>query len=171
MSCLFTLKDITGFAIIVVYVDDSYLVGTPNSCSRDMSVFTIQFEMKLLGNTTFCPCLQVVYLHDGSIFIHQTTHTQNLLKMFHMDHTSPLSAPGLWWDEVEQLMIPNVLARRKRRRNSMIKNVPHNHRKFFCTCLHTHTRIFLLPLVCLLGTTRDLKRITGMESNTCSKIS
>jgi hypothetical protein len=36
--------------------------------------------MKLLGKTTFCLGLQVAHLPDGSIFLHQTTYTQNLLK-------------------------------------------------------------------------------------------
>jgi hypothetical protein len=92
LPCLFTLKDKTGFVIIAVYVDDLNLVGTPDTCSRAMSLLTIQFEMKLLGDTTLCSGLQVVHLPYKSIFLHQTTYTQNILKMFLMNQAKPLSA-------------------------------------------------------------------------------
>ena len=92
LSCLFTLKDKTGFVIIAVYVDDLNLVGTPDICSRAMSLLTTQFEMKLSGKTTLCLGLQVAHLPDGSIFLHQTTYIQNLLKKFYMDQANSLFA-------------------------------------------------------------------------------
>ena len=90
---LFTMKDKTGFVIIAIYVDNLNLVGISGTCSRAMSLLTTQFEMKLLGKTTFCLGLQVAYLHDGSIFLHQTIYTQNPLTRFDMDYASPFSAP------------------------------------------------------------------------------
>jgi hypothetical protein len=93
LSSLFTLNDRTDFVIIAIYVDDLNLIGTLDTCSRVMSLLTTQFEMKLLGNTTICLGLKVAHLLDGSIFLHQTPYIQNLLKMFHMDQTNPLSAP------------------------------------------------------------------------------
>ena len=79
--------------IIAVYVDDFNLLGTLGTCSRAVSLLTAQFEMKLLGKTIICLGFQEVYLSDGSVFLHRTTYTQNLLKRIHMDHASPLSAP------------------------------------------------------------------------------
>ena len=79
--------------IIAIYVDDLNLVGTANTCRHAESLLPIQFEMKLLGKTTFCIDLQIAYLSDESIFLHQTTYTQTLLKRYSMDHASPLSAP------------------------------------------------------------------------------
>ena len=78
--------------IIAVYVDDLNLVGTPDICSRAMSLLTTQFEMKLSGKTTLCLGLQVAHLPDGSIFLHQTTYIQNLLKKFYMDQANSLFA-------------------------------------------------------------------------------
>ena len=93
LLCIFILTELSGFAIVAIYVDDINLVGTPTTCKKVVSLLTNRFEMKLLGKTTFCLGLQVAHLPDGSIFLHQTTYTQNLLEIFHMDQANPLSAP------------------------------------------------------------------------------
>ena len=93
LPCLFTLQHTSGFVVIVVYVDDLNLVGTPATCQYAIALLTDQFEMKLLGRTSFCLGLQLTHIRGGGIFLHQTTYTQKLLKQFGMDKANPLSAP------------------------------------------------------------------------------
>jgi hypothetical protein len=93
LPCIFTFKNSTGFVVVAVYVDDLNLVGTPETCTYVVNLLITQFEMKLLGKTSFCLGLQVTHLHDGSIFLHQTGYTQKLLKLFGMNKANPLSAP------------------------------------------------------------------------------
>ena len=92
MPCLFTLKNSLGFVAIAVYVDGLNLVGTLVTYKHAMELLTTQFEMKLLDKTSFCLCLQILYILGSSIFLHQTTYTQKLLKRFGMDKSNPLSA-------------------------------------------------------------------------------
>jgi hypothetical protein len=93
LLCIFTFKNSTGIVVIAVYVDDLNLVGTPETCTYVVNLLITQFEMKMLGKTSFCLGLQVTHLPDGSIFLHQTGYTQKLLKRFGMDKANPLSAP------------------------------------------------------------------------------
>ena len=93
LPCLFTLQHTSGFVVIVVYVDDLNLVGTSATCQYAIALLTDQFEMKLLGRTSFCLGLQLTHIRGGGIFLHQTTYTQKLLKRFVMDKANPLSAP------------------------------------------------------------------------------
>ena len=93
LPCLFTLQHPSGFIIIAVYVDNLNLVGTPATCQHAMDLLTNQFEMKLLGRTSFCLGLQLAHIQGGGILLHQTTYTQKLLKRFGMDKANPLSAP------------------------------------------------------------------------------
>jgi hypothetical protein len=93
LPCIFTFKNSTGFVVVAVYVDNLNLVGTPETCTYVVSLLITQFEMKLLGKTSFFIGLQVTHLPDGSIFLHQTGYTQKLLKRFGMDKANPLSAP------------------------------------------------------------------------------
>ena len=50
----FIKKSKTRFAIIVVYVDDINLVGTPEELTRTTNYLKKEFEMKDLGKTKFC---------------------------------------------------------------------------------------------------------------------
>lgn len=93
LPCIFTQRNSTGFVIIAVYVDDLNLVGTTHIRQHVVSLFTKCFKMKLLGKTSYCLSLQVAYLPDGSILLHQTAYTQKLLEHFFMDKASPLSTP------------------------------------------------------------------------------
>ena len=93
LPCLFILQHTSGFVIIAVYVDDLNLVGTPATCQHAIALLTDQFEMKLLGRTSFYLGLQLTHIRGGGIFLHQTTYTQKLLKRFGMDKANPLSAP------------------------------------------------------------------------------
>ena len=92
LSCLFTLHNSSGFVVVAVYVDDLNLVGTLTIYQHAMDLLTTRFEMKLLGKTSFCLGLQISHIPTGSIFLHQTSYTQKLLKRFRMDKSSPLSA-------------------------------------------------------------------------------
>ena len=51
-----------------------------------------EFEMKYLGETTFCLGLQIEHL-AGNIFLHQSLYTRKPLKCFSMDAAHPLSSP------------------------------------------------------------------------------
>ena len=51
---LFTLKTSSSFVGVAVYIDDLNLVRTPATCQHAMDLLTTQFEMKLLGKTSFC---------------------------------------------------------------------------------------------------------------------
>ena len=90
---LFTLKTSLGFVVVAVYVDDLNLVDTPVTCQHAMDLLTTQFQMKLLGRTSFCLGLQIFHIPGRDIFLHQTTYTQKLLKCFGMDKSNPLFAP------------------------------------------------------------------------------
>ena len=48
------LKSQSGFAIIVVYVDDLNIIGTPEELSKVIEYLKKEFEMKDLGKTKFC---------------------------------------------------------------------------------------------------------------------
>ena len=49
--------------------------------------------MKSLGQTIFCLGLQVHYLPNGSILLHQQAYVMKILKAFQMDQANPLSVP------------------------------------------------------------------------------
>ena len=51
--CIFIKKSKTGFAIIVVYVDDLNLIGTPKELIRMENYLKREFEMKDLRKTNF----------------------------------------------------------------------------------------------------------------------
>ena len=52
--CIFIKKSETGFAIIVVYVDDLNLIETPEELTRASKYLKREFEMKDLRKTKFC---------------------------------------------------------------------------------------------------------------------
>ena len=57
--------------MVVVYVDDLNLVGTPATCKHAIELLTTRFEMKLMDKTSFSLGLQILYIPGGSIFLHQ----------------------------------------------------------------------------------------------------
>ena len=79
--------------ILAAYVDDLNLIGTESAITRAKTLLTVKFQMKFLGPTTLYMGLQVKHLRDGSLFLHQTTYIQRVLKIFIMDQAHPLSAP------------------------------------------------------------------------------
>jgi len=132
----------TNFVIIAIYVDDFNFVGTQGICNHAISLFSTQFEMKLLG-------LKVAYLFDGSIFLHQTTYIQILLKRFHMDQPCPFSAPMMDWSR----MLDDPYHPCEEEEEFYDKNM---YLAAIGTLLYlsTYTRMFFLPQLYLLGTVR-----------------
>jgi hypothetical protein len=76
-----------GFAIVVVYVDDLNLVGTPEEFTKTANYLKNEFEMKDLGKTKFSLGLQIEHI-SNEILIHQLDYTKKVLKHFHMDKSS-----------------------------------------------------------------------------------
>jgi len=80
------------FAIIVVYVDDINIIGTPEELPKVIDCLKKKFEMKDLGKTKFCLGLQIEHL-KGGILMHQEAYIAKVLKCFYMDKSHPLSTP------------------------------------------------------------------------------
>jgi len=80
------------FAIIVVYVDDINIIGTPEELPKAIDCLKKEFEVKDLGRTKFCLGLQIEHLNNG-IFVHQEAYVAKVLKHFYMDKSHPLSTP------------------------------------------------------------------------------
>ena len=76
---LFIKRSGSYFVIIVVYVDDLNIIGTPNELSKFVEWLTKEFEMKGFGKTKFFLDLQIEHLKNG-IFVHQSTYTEKVLK-------------------------------------------------------------------------------------------
>ena len=93
LPCVFVLKDTTGFVILAVYVDDLNSIGTPALSKHVENLLTKQFEMKVLGRTSYCLGLQIKHYADGSLLLHQQTYVKKLLRTFNMDNANALSAP------------------------------------------------------------------------------
>ena len=90
--CIFIKKSKTGFAIIVVYVDDLNLIGTPEKLTRTTNYLKREFKMKDLGKTEFCVGLQIEHFPTGILF-HQSAYTKKILKHFYMNEAHPLTFP------------------------------------------------------------------------------
>ena len=90
--CIFIKKSKTGFAIIVIYVDDLNLIGTPEELIRTANYLKREFELKDLGNTKFCLGLQIEHFPIG-ILVHQSTYTKKILKRLYMNKAHPLTSP------------------------------------------------------------------------------
>ena len=78
--------------LVAVYVDDLNIIGRTNAISEIVSQLKGEFEMKVVGKTTFYVGLHVEHF-AGNTFLHQSLYTQKLLKRFSMDMTHPLSFP------------------------------------------------------------------------------
>ena len=90
--CIFIKKSETRFAIIVVYVDDLNLAGTPEELTRTTNYLKNDFEMKDLGKTKLCLGLQIEHFPNG-VLVYQSTYIKKVLKHFYMDKAHPLSSP------------------------------------------------------------------------------
>ena len=90
--CVFIKKVATGFAIIMVYVDDLNLIETPEELNKTIDYLKNKFEMKNLGKTKYCLGLQIEHC-SNDVLIHQSTYIEKVLKRFHMDKSHLLSSP------------------------------------------------------------------------------
>lgn len=93
LPCVFILKDTTGFVILAIYVDDLNSIGTPTLSKHVENLLTKQFEMKVLGRTSYCLGLQIKHYANGSLLLHQQTYVKKLLCTFNMDNANALSTP------------------------------------------------------------------------------
>ena len=92
LPCIFTLTQNSQYLIVAVYVDDLNLIGSPALCKHTEALLTAQFDMKLLGKTSFCLGLQIQHFPNG-VLLHQQSYTRKLLKFFNMDQAHALAAP------------------------------------------------------------------------------
>jgi Reverse transcriptase (RNA-dependent DNA polymerase) len=88
----FIKRSISSFTIIVVYVDDLNIIGSPEEIEKTAKLLKNEFEMKDLCAIKLCHGLQIEHFHNG-IFIHQSNYIQKMLRCFNMDKTHPLSTP------------------------------------------------------------------------------
>ena len=58
-SCIFIKKSKTGFVIIVLFIEDLNLIGTPEELTKTKNYMKRGFEMKYQGKTKFCLSLQI----------------------------------------------------------------------------------------------------------------
>lgn len=78
--------------ILVFYVDDLFLTGSPRlieDCKRDLAA---EFEMKDLGLMHYFLGLEV-WQSDGEIFLGQGSYAMEILKRFRMEDCRPMSTP------------------------------------------------------------------------------
>ena len=88
--CVFIKKSEIRFAIIVIYVDDMNLIGTPEELSKTVEYLKKEFEVKDLGKTKLCLSLKLEH-KENEIIVHQSAYTKRVLKCFCMDNAYPLS--------------------------------------------------------------------------------
>ena len=91
MPNIFIKKLKTGFAIIVMYVDDINLVRTFEELTRTSKYLKKEFEMKDLRKTKFCLDPQIEHF-PTRVLVHQSVYTKKILKRFYMDKTHLLSS-------------------------------------------------------------------------------
>ena len=116
---MFINKSLNGFCIISVYVDDINIIGTRKEIKEVNSCLKKEFEMKDLGKTKYCLTLQIEHLPKG-IFVHQSTYLKEVLEIFYMDKSHPLSTPMVVWslevdkgpfrpkEDIEDILGPEV---------------------------------------------------------------
>ena len=92
LPCIFTLTQKSEYLIVAVYVDDLNLIGSPTLYKHTETLLTAQFDMKLLGKTSFCLGLQIQHFPDG-VLLHQQSYTCKILKFFNMDQAHALAVP------------------------------------------------------------------------------
>ena len=86
--CIYMKRSENEFSIIVVYVDDINIVGTPNERTTTIVCLKKEYKMKDLGRTKFCLGLQIEYLNK-----HQEAYITKVLKKFYMDKSHSLCTP------------------------------------------------------------------------------
>jgi hypothetical protein len=88
---LFTLKYVTYFLLVQIYVDDIIFGGSSHTLvSRFQEMMENEFQMSMMGERTFFLGIQVKPMKEG-IFIHQAKYTKDLMKMFNIAELKPMS--------------------------------------------------------------------------------
>jgi hypothetical protein len=88
---LFTLKHVTDFLLLQIYVDDIIFGGSSHTLvSRFQEMMENEFQMFMMGELTFFLGIQVKQTKEG-IFIHQVKYTKDLMKKFNMVELKPVS--------------------------------------------------------------------------------
>ena len=87
---MFIKKSYSRFAIVVVYVNDMNLIGTPAELEEIAAHLKSAFEMKVLGKTRYCFGREIEHCSDG-ILVHQSSYTQKVLRRFNEDKAKPSS--------------------------------------------------------------------------------
>ena len=85
----FIKKSQTEFEIIVAYVDNLKLVGTPEELIETAKYLKRGFEMKDLGKTKFCLDQRIEHFPTKGL-VHQSTYIKITLKRFNMDKARSL---------------------------------------------------------------------------------
>jgi hypothetical protein len=90
---LFTLKHVTDFLLVQIYVDDIIFGGSSHTLvSKFQKMMKNEFQMSMMGELTFFLGIQVKQMNEG-IFIYQTKYTNDLMKKFNMAELKPVSTP------------------------------------------------------------------------------
>ena len=71
----FIKKTRLKFVVLPIYVDDINLIGSPIELQKAIDYLKNEFEMKDLGRTKLCLCLQIEHLTNG-IFVHRSAYTK-----------------------------------------------------------------------------------------------
>jgi len=56
------------FAIIIVYVNDINIVGTPNEFTKAIDCLKKEFDIRILKRKNFCLRLHIEYLNKGVFY-------------------------------------------------------------------------------------------------------
>jgi hypothetical protein len=90
-NTLFTLRYVTNFLLVQIYVDDIIFGGSSHTLvSRFLEMMENEFHMSMMGELTFFLGIQVKQMKEG-IFIHQAKYTKDLMKKFNMAELKPVS--------------------------------------------------------------------------------
>jgi hypothetical protein len=90
---LFTLKHVTDFLLVQIYVDDIIFGGSSHTLvSKFQKMMKNEFQMSMMGELTFFLGIQVKQTNEG-IFIYQAKYTNDLMKKFNMAELKPVSTP------------------------------------------------------------------------------
>lgn len=54
LPCIFTSTNKIGFVIVTVYLDNLNVIGMPDLCKYTQDLLVQHFDMKILGQTTYC---------------------------------------------------------------------------------------------------------------------
>jgi hypothetical protein len=88
---LFTLKHVTDFLLVQVYVNDIILSGSSHTLvSRFQEMMENEFQMSMMRELTFFLGIQVKQMKEG-IFIYQVKYMKILMKKFNMAELKPVS--------------------------------------------------------------------------------